>query len=96
MKKISVIATTMMGAAVLCAAPISFHLSQNKGLSLSLDKALSCTHRMGCGVPRRGGPHCVSASGCCLSARRSVKVGQRKGVVTKALGRRLEKGCGSL
>jgi hypothetical protein len=39
MKRISVIAATMMGAAVLCAAPISFHLSQNKGLSLSLDKA---------------------------------------------------------
>jgi hypothetical protein len=39
MKKTSVIAATMIGAAVLCAAPISFHLSQNKGLSLSVDKA---------------------------------------------------------
>jgi hypothetical protein len=39
MKKTSVIAATMMGAAVLCTAPISFHLAQNKGLSLTVDKA---------------------------------------------------------
>jgi hypothetical protein len=38
-KKISVIGATLIGAAVLCAAPISLHQSQNKGLSLSLDKA---------------------------------------------------------
>jgi hypothetical protein len=37
MKKISVIGATLMGAAVLCTAPIS--LSQDKGLSLSVDKA---------------------------------------------------------
>jgi hypothetical protein len=35
MKKISVIAATLVGAAVLCAAPISLH----NGLSLSVDKA---------------------------------------------------------
>ena len=35
MKKISVIATTLLGAAVLCAVPISLH----NGLSLSVDKA---------------------------------------------------------
>ena len=35
MKKISVIAATLLGAAVLCAAPISLH----KDLSLSVDKA---------------------------------------------------------
>ena len=41
MKKISVIAATLLGAAMLCAAPISLHLSQDKGLSLSVDKALA-------------------------------------------------------
>ena len=39
MKKISVIGATLLGAAVLCAAPISLHLSQDKGMSLSVDKA---------------------------------------------------------
>ena len=39
MKKISVIIATLVGAAVLCAAPISLQLSQDKGLSLSIDKA---------------------------------------------------------
>ena len=41
MKKISVIGGTLLGAAVLCAAPISLHLSQDKGMSLSVDKAQS-------------------------------------------------------
>ena len=39
MKKISVIGATLVAAAVLCAAPISLHLSQDKGLSWSVDKA---------------------------------------------------------
>ena len=39
MKKISVIAATLVGAAVLCAAPISLHRSQDKALSLSVEKA---------------------------------------------------------
>jgi hypothetical protein len=39
MKKISVIGATLVAAAVLCAAPISLHQSQDKGLSLSVDKA---------------------------------------------------------
>ena len=39
MKKISVIGATLLGATVLCAAPISLHLSQDKGMSLSVDKA---------------------------------------------------------
>ena len=39
MQKISVIGATLVAAAVLCAAPISLHLSQDKGLSLSVDKA---------------------------------------------------------
>ena len=39
MKKISMIGATLVAAAVLCAAPISLHQSQDKGLSLSVDKA---------------------------------------------------------
>jgi hypothetical protein len=39
MKKISVIGATLLGAAVLCAAPLSLHLFQDKGMSLSVDKA---------------------------------------------------------
>src|SRR3954466_8370079 len=39
MKKMSMIGATLMGAAILCAAPISLHQSQVKGLSLSLDSA---------------------------------------------------------
>ena len=39
MKKISVIGATLLGAAMLCAAPISLHLFQDKGMSLSVDKA---------------------------------------------------------
>jgi hypothetical protein len=39
MKKISVIGATLVAAAVLCAAPISLHQFQDKGLSLSVDKA---------------------------------------------------------
>src|SRR5262249_34143604 len=39
MKKMSVIAASLLGAAVLCAVPISLHRSQDKALSLSVDKA---------------------------------------------------------
>ena len=39
MKKISVIGATLVAAAVLCAAPISLQQSQDKGLTLSVDKA---------------------------------------------------------
>ena len=38
MKKMSIFGV-LTGAAILCAAPISLHQSQNKGLSLSLDSA---------------------------------------------------------
>ena len=44
MKKISLIAATLVGAAVLCAAPISLHQAQDKGLSLSVDKAVAYTY----------------------------------------------------
>src|SRR5690349_7797400 len=39
MKTISVIGATLVAAAVVCAAPISLHQSQDKGLTLSVDKA---------------------------------------------------------
>ena len=39
MKKLSVIGATLLGATVLFAAPISLHLSQDKGMSLSADEA---------------------------------------------------------
>ena len=39
MKKISMIGATLVGALMLCAAPISLHQSQDKGLTLSVDKA---------------------------------------------------------
>ena len=39
MEKISVVGATLVAAAVLCAAPISLHQSQDKGLTLSVDKA---------------------------------------------------------
>jgi len=39
MTKITVIGATLLGAAVLCAAPMSLNLSQDKNVSLSVDKA---------------------------------------------------------
>jgi hypothetical protein len=44
MNKMSLIAATLVGAAVLCAAPISLHQAQDKGLSLSVDKAVAYTY----------------------------------------------------
>jgi hypothetical protein len=39
MRKMSVIAATLVGAAMLSITPISLHQSQDKGLSLSVDDA---------------------------------------------------------
>ena len=39
MEKISVLGATLVAAALLCVAPISLHQAQDKGLSLSVDKA---------------------------------------------------------
>ncbi len=39
MKKISLIAATVIGAVVLGAVPISLHQNQEQGLSLSVDSA---------------------------------------------------------
>ena len=68
MKKISVIAATLLGAAVLCAAPISLHLFQDKGMSLSVDKAQArIGHPLSPGsvasVHRRQGRRCARYSG---------------------------------
>jgi hypothetical protein len=51
MTKISVIGATLVAAAVLCAAPISLHQTQDKGLTLSVDKARA---RVGRPLYRRG------------------------------------------
>jgi len=45
MRKTSMIGATLAAAAMLCAAPISFELSQDKGLSLSVDKARAVVGR---------------------------------------------------
>ena len=37
--RMSMIGATLIGVAVLCAAPISLHQSENADLSLSLDRA---------------------------------------------------------
>ena len=39
MRKQSLIVAALMGAALLCAVPVSLHQSQDKGLSLSLSTA---------------------------------------------------------
>jgi hypothetical protein len=38
-KKIALIGATLLGAAVLCAAPVSLHWAPTKTLSFSVDKA---------------------------------------------------------
>jgi hypothetical protein len=45
MKKMSTIAATLVGAAILAAVPISLHQSQEKGLSLSVDGAYAVIGR---------------------------------------------------
>ena len=39
MKKIGIVGATLVGALILCATPLSLHQSQDRGLSVSLDKA---------------------------------------------------------
>ena len=69
MKKISVIGATLVGAAILCAAPVSLHWSQDKTLSVTQDDAYARVGRPltpGCvaGVARRTARrHC--AAGVC-------------------------------
>jgi hypothetical protein len=68
-KKISIIGATMLGAAVLCAVPISLHQSQDKGLSLSVDKADARVGRpltpvSVAGVHRRAMRRCAAGVTC--------------------------------
>ena len=68
-KKISIIGATMLGAAVLCAAPISLHQSQDKGFSLSVDKADARVGRpltpvSVAGVHRRAMRRCAAGVTC--------------------------------
>ena len=68
MKKISVMGM-LMGAAIVCAAPISLHQLQDGGLSLSLDSAQA---RLGrpltpvsvAGVHRRAVRRCAAGVTC--------------------------------
>jgi hypothetical protein len=45
MKKMSMIAATLIGAAILAAVPISLYQSQQKGLSLPVDSAYAVIGR---------------------------------------------------
>ena len=45
MKKMSMIAATLIGASILAAVPISLHQSQEKGLLLSVDSAYAVIGR---------------------------------------------------
>lgn len=38
MKRIGVLGATLVGALMLCATPLSLHQSQDRGLSVSVDK----------------------------------------------------------
>ena len=68
MKKMSIIGV-LMGAAMVCAAPISFHQSQDKGLSLALDSADARVGRpltpvSVAGVHRRAVRRCAAGVTC--------------------------------
>ena len=68
MKKMSVIGV-LIGAAILCAAPISLHQSQDKSLSLSVDSADARVGRPAtpgsvAGVHRRAVRRCARGVTC--------------------------------
>ena len=69
MRKISRIGAILVGAAILCAAPLSLHQSQNRGLSLSVDKADArvgrpLTPMSVAGVHRRAVRRCAAGVTC--------------------------------
>jgi hypothetical protein len=69
MKKIGVIGATLVVAAILSAAPLSLHQSQNRGLSVSLDRADArlgrpLTPMSVAGVHRRAVRRCVAGVTC--------------------------------
>jgi hypothetical protein len=64
MKKMSILGAVLVGAAILCAAPISVQWSQEKSLSVSLDSAYARVGRPAtatsvAGVARRTGRRAV-------------------------------------
>jgi hypothetical protein len=68
MRKMSVIGA-LIGAAILCAAPISLHQSQDKSLSWSLDRADARVGRpltpvSVAGVHRRAARRCAAGVTC--------------------------------
>ena len=69
MKKIGVIGATLVVAAMLSAAPLSLHQSQDRGLSLSLDRADArvgrpLTPMSVAGVHRRAMRRCAAGVTC--------------------------------
>ncbi len=68
MKKMSIMGV-LIGAAIICAAPISLHQSQDKGLSLALDTANARVGRpltpvSVAGVHRRAVRRCAAGVTC--------------------------------
>ena len=68
MKKMNIIGI-LMGAAIICVAPISFHQTQDKGLSLALDSADARVGRpltpvSDAGVHRRAVRRCAAGVTC--------------------------------
>jgi hypothetical protein len=69
MKKMGVIAATFVGVAILCAAPLSLHRSQENNLSLSQDSAYARVGRpltplSVAGVHRRAVRRCAAGVTC--------------------------------
>ena len=69
MRKQSLIVAALMGAALLCAVPVSLHQSQDKGLSLSLSTADARVGRpltpvSVAGVHRRAVRRCAAGVTC--------------------------------
>jgi hypothetical protein len=69
MKKIGVIGATLVVTAMLSAAPLSLHQSQDRGLSLSLDRADArvgrpLTPMSVAGVHRRAVRRCAAGVTC--------------------------------
>ncbi len=69
MKKTGLIVAALMGAALLCAVPVSLHQSQDKGMSLSLDTADARVGRpltpvSVAGVHRRAVRRCAAGVTC--------------------------------
>jgi hypothetical protein len=69
MKKLAIIAGTLIGSMMLCAAPVSLHVSQGPVASVALDTAEARVGRPGtpasvAGVARRGARRCAAGVTC--------------------------------